>query len=339
MAFETSIVRTHRYGLVGVTVNPVDEDDEPGVGTTEQLSGYDFSDNSDKTWGLSTKFYVLSSIDNHNKDPDAHRDAFNDILSKYADIVKDGRDMKFFKISDTEGNVIYANGMVSHDEGETKNFLVTSAKRTDFDADVGSLSERMDEIERILDGKQDRILAAGLNVTIDPETNTISAKDTVYTLPDATSAKIGGVYLDDTVKHGGRNPVTGGAVKTAIDTVVNSVKPLPSPPVSEGATTKVSLSDGNDTVLTPGPYTNTIKITLEHGDGEPMEASMLVLHNDIQAGRPVVLEIQGHAAPLFCSECEKPLEITGAGTGGATRLRFTCIGDGGLLVDRTDYAS
>ena len=62
---------------------------------------------------------------------------------------------------------------------------------------------------------------AGTNVTI--TNGVISAKDTVYTLPEATSSKLGGVMVDTALSSTSTNPVQNQAVNTAISNLQTAV--------------------------------------------------------------------------------------------------------------------
>ena len=62
---------------------------------------------------------------------------------------------------------------------------------------------------------------AGTNVTI--TNGVISAKDTVYTLPEATSSKLGGVKVDTALSSTSTNPVQNQAVNTAISNLQTAV--------------------------------------------------------------------------------------------------------------------
>lgn len=216
MSFESSYIETEEYGTVGLTTSPIDERGESNVGTQEQLSLYDFSSNDDKMWGLATKFYILSAINGHNKDQFAHEDKFRDIFSRYSDTILSGMDFKFNSVNDLSGNVIYANGKVWYDGGTKVGYIVTSStKNASFDELSAAVSSSEDEIRRLLEGKQDA-LTAGENIDINTETMVISAKDTIYVLPLATETKLGGTFLDETIKENSRNPVIGGAVFAAL---------------------------------------------------------------------------------------------------------------------------
>ena len=62
--------------------------------------------------------------------------------------------------------------------------------------------------------KQDK-LTAGVNITI-AEDGTISAKDTVYTLPAATSSVLGGVKVDTALSSTSTNPVQNKVINTEL---------------------------------------------------------------------------------------------------------------------------
>jgi len=226
MSFETAYFDTDEYGVIGLTTSPIDEHGEENVGTLEQLSSYDFSDNADKTWGLATKFYVLSAIHGHDSDINAHQAIFNDILARYSDALIYGKEFKFSAIRDLSGNAIYANGKVAYDNGQKSGYIVTSnaSENTSFDELSSNTETKISDIRRALASKQFAFIA-GDNISIDPVTRVISAKDTIYVLPVATETSIGGVYLDNAITENGQNPVKGSAIYEELSKKQNKIIP------------------------------------------------------------------------------------------------------------------
>lgn len=216
MSFESSYFNTEEYGTIGLTTSPIDESGETDVGTNEQLSQYDFSSNDDKTWGLATKFYILSALANHNSDASAHEELFQKIFSNYSDAVVSGGKFLFNSVNDRKGNAIYANGMITYDDGAKRGYVVTASSRgASFDELSGKVDAESAKVEGILKNKQDKLIA-GDNVFINPRTNEISATDTIYELPSATATRLGGVFLDGKLDVNSENPVSNKAISEEI---------------------------------------------------------------------------------------------------------------------------
>ena len=70
------------------------------------------------------------------------------------------------------------------------------------------------DVNELKTGKQDA-LTAGENITI-ADDGTISAKDTVYTLPAATSSVLGGVKVDTVLSSTSTNPVQNKVINTEL---------------------------------------------------------------------------------------------------------------------------
>ena len=113
---------------------------------------------------------------------------------------------------------------------------------------------------------------AGTNITI--SNGVISAKDTVYTLPEATSSKLGGVKVDTALSSTSTNPVQNKAVNTAISnlqTAVGGKQDTLVPDTNIKGSGSVTVTKGTDGVITvSGTDTNTTytagtNITISNG--------------------------------------------------------------------------
>lgn len=92
----------------------------------------------------------------------------------------------------------------------------TYATKAQFDSLGDTQSGLVSDVNELKTGKQD-VLTAGANITI-ADDGTISAKDTVYTLPAATSSVLGGVKVDIALSSTSTNPVQNKVINTALDT-------------------------------------------------------------------------------------------------------------------------
>lgn len=92
----------------------------------------------------------------------------------------------------------------------------TYATKAQFDSLGNTQSGLVSDVNELKTGKQD-VLTAGANITI-AEDGTISAKDTVYTLPTASATTLGGVKVDTALSSTSANPVQNKVINTALGT-------------------------------------------------------------------------------------------------------------------------
>ena len=113
---------------------------------------------------------------------------------------------------------------------------------------------------------------AGTNITITD--GVISAKDTVYTLPTATSSRLGGVKVDTALSSTSTNPVQNKAVNTAISnlqTAVDGKQATLAPGTNIKGSGSVTVTKGTDGVITVTgtdnntTYTAGTNITISNG--------------------------------------------------------------------------
>ena len=81
-------------------------------------------------------------------------------------------------------------------------------------AELKILGDDQSELVTAVNEKQDK-LTAGANITI-ADDGTISAKDTVYTLPTASDTTLGGVKVDTALSSTSTNPVQNKVINTAL---------------------------------------------------------------------------------------------------------------------------
>ena len=101
-------------------------------------------------------------------------------------------------------------------DGSGNNIVNTYATKALVDSLGDTQSGLVSDVNELKTGKQD-VLTAGANITI-AEDGTISAKDTVYTLPAATSSVLGGVKVDTALSSTSTNPVQNKVINTALGT-------------------------------------------------------------------------------------------------------------------------
>lgn len=114
-------------------------------------------------------------------------------------------------ITSYEGTAAKATADASGNDIES-----TYATKAQFDSLGDRHSELVNTVNELKTDKQD-VLTAGSNITI-ADDGTISAKDTVYTLPAATSSVLGGVKVDAALSSTSTNPVQNKVINTALGT-------------------------------------------------------------------------------------------------------------------------
>lgn len=96
------------------------------------------------------------------------------------------------------------------------NIVNTYATKAQLNSLGDTQSGLVTDVNELKTGKQD-VLTAGANITI-AEDGTISAKDTVYTLPTASATTLGGVKVDTVLSSTSTNPVQNKVINTALGT-------------------------------------------------------------------------------------------------------------------------
>ena len=110
---------------------------------------------------------------------------------------------------------------------------------------------------------------AGTNVTI--TNGVISAKDTVYTLPEATSSKLGGVKVDTALSSTSTNPVQNKVVNTALNEGLATKQDTLVPDTNIKGSGSVTVTKGTDGVITVSgtdnntTYTAGTNVTITNG--------------------------------------------------------------------------
>ena len=110
---------------------------------------------------------------------------------------------------------------------------------------------------------------AGTNITI--SNGVISAKDTVYTLPEATSSKLGGVKVDTALSSTSTNPVQNKVVNTALNEGLATKQDTLVPDTNIKGSGSVTVTKGTDGVITVSgtdnntTYTAGTNITISNG--------------------------------------------------------------------------
>ncbi len=122
------------------------------------------------------------------------------------------------QITSYDGNA--ASATKATQDGNGKVIADTYATKAQFDSLGNTQSGLVSDVNELKTGKQD-VLTAGANITI-AEDGTISAKDTVYTLPAATSSVLGGVKVDTALSSTSTNPVQNKVINTALGTKQNA---------------------------------------------------------------------------------------------------------------------
>lgn len=114
----------------------------------------EIDDNPTNTYGLASKIYLYKTILNHSNDPDAHSDIFNRIVADFTNLYEKHGEFKVNSISDTYGNVLYANGKyVSRGDDEHPKYVVVSSdRRSDYD----DLVRRVEELETLVNQLQSK---------------------------------------------------------------------------------------------------------------------------------------------------------------------------------------
>ena len=97
-------------------------------------------------------------------------------------------------------------------------------------------------IKSALDAKQGT-LTAGSNITI--SNGTISAKDTVYTLPTATADTLGGVKVDTALSSTSENPVQNKVINSALSNKLDKTAKAASATTADSATKATQDASGN----------------------------------------------------------------------------------------------
>ena len=118
------------------------------------------------------------------------------------------------QITSYDGNA--ASATKATQDGNGKVIADTYATKAQFDSLGNTQSGLVSDVNELKTGKQD-VLTAGANITI-AEDGTISAKDTVYTLPTASATTLGGVKVDTALSSTSTNPVQNKVINTALGT-------------------------------------------------------------------------------------------------------------------------
>ena len=118
------------------------------------------------------------------------------------------------QITSYDGNA--ASATKATQDGNGKVIADTYATKAQFDSLGNTQSGLVSDVNELKTGKQD-VLTAGANITI-ADDGTISAKDTVYTLPTASATTLGGVKVDTALSSTSTNPVQNKVINTALGT-------------------------------------------------------------------------------------------------------------------------
>lgn len=132
-----------KYGNIKLTAATAS--DFPDVDIRSELNSVEIDDNPYNTYGLASKFFVLSSLEGHNDSPEAHKELFNSFLSQLYELYESQGEIHVNAISDVYSNKIFANGkIVKKGEVDKAKFIVASKDRL---ADYDELVKRVEALE------------------------------------------------------------------------------------------------------------------------------------------------------------------------------------------------
>lgn len=146
-----------KYGQIKLTTATSSDLPEgfPDLDIRDKLNSVEIDDNPYNTYGLASKWMVLSSIDVHNNSKDAHSDLFNSFISQLYDMYDKQGELKINAITDEYDNKIFANRkLILNGDVEHPKFLVYSnERRADYDAlknAYDDLLRRVEALEELL---------------------------------------------------------------------------------------------------------------------------------------------------------------------------------------------
>lgn len=139
---------------------------------------------------------------------------------------------------------------------DSKSPMISFDESAFFKSDTSAVSAITAEIGGTDDGlaigkgvyselsKKQNVLVAGDNITIDGERDTISKTDTPYTLPEATSSTIGGVYLSNEIAIGTDKAVKSSGLFKEFAKYSDTLNVIPTQITLDQASGKLSLAYG-----------------------------------------------------------------------------------------------
>jgi len=132
-----------KYGNIKLTAATSSE--FPDVDIRNKLNSVEIDDNPYNTYGLASKYLVLSSIESHNNSEDAHKELFNSFLSQLYELYESQGELHINTLSDVYSNKIFANGkMIQKGEVDNPKYIVASKDKY---ADYDELVKRVEALE------------------------------------------------------------------------------------------------------------------------------------------------------------------------------------------------